>query len=305
MPKNSILLMTLVAACGGAAHQVPDDKPLISEAGDEPRPLGDAPDAAPPPAKRAPTPAKVVRPGLVGEMCLDKGAGRAALSLLIERQVGWSADPRELEHLAGHQAARPFTVLSARGKRAGTFGAVGPVDLGTESPALTGGYAGSPPCEDKDAAFAAACSEAQGKCGLAVASLAVDGETDAPRLATGAACVDKDRLYVDLDGDGVDETYKVAGFLDELKAPAQEVAPDGPPGKTTCTRAFSLPRLERGNDAKAFRSMDLLGIVDLDDDGHLELVMQYRYASVRTWAIYALDGERLTLVGEVTPWSPE
>jgi hypothetical protein len=35
--------------------------------------------------------------------------------------------------------------------------------------------------------------------------------------------------------------------------------------------------------------------------------MQYRYASVRTWGVYSADPTlgKLTLVGEVEPWSAE
>jgi hypothetical protein len=317
MAKATILPMFLVAAlaaaCGGGAQQLPDDKPLIAgSGGEDPLPVGERPagvpaEATPAKPKTAAAPAKVARPGLLGEMCLDRGAGRPALALLMSRQVGWSVDARDLEHLAQHQAQRPFVVLSGRGARAGIFEAIGPVDLGTEAPAMTGGYAGKPPCEDKDAAFAASCSEAQGKCGLAVASLAVDGDTDPPRLHTGAACVEGGKLLlVDLDGDGTNEAFAVSGFLDELRAPAAEVAAAAP-AKATCTPAFALPGLVRGKDAKAFRALDLLGVVDLDDDGRVEVVMQYRYASVRTWGIYSADEKlaRLTLVAEVEPWSAE
>jgi len=319
--KNLLAVAALalaLAACGGGAQQLPDDKPLIAEGGGgEPalaRPKGGAgagaSAAAPAPGK--PSVAPAVRQALVGEMCLERGAGRPALALLLARQVGWNGDPKELEHLAGRVGARPFTVLSARGARAGVFQAVGPVDLGTESPALTGGYAGKPPCEDKDAKAAAACSEAQAKCGLAVASLSADGADDAPKLRVGGACVQNDKLLlVDIDGDGVSEVFPVAGFLDELRAPAAEVAAagagDAAGAGSACTPSFSLPGLVRGKDAKAFRALDLLGVVDLDDDGRFELVVQYRYASLRSWGIYTADQtvQRLTLVGEVTPWSAD
>jgi hypothetical protein len=306
---RSAFLLVLASACGGGAQQLPDDKPLIAEGGAEPRPVKAAPrgaKATPVEKKEAPKP---VRQALVGEMCLDRGGGRPALALLLTRQVGWGNDPRELAHLASRMGARPFAVLSARGTRAGVFQAVGPVDLGTESPALTGGYAGKGPCEDAEAAFAAACSEAQAKCGLAVAALGVDGADEAPKLRAGGACLEKDGLLlVDIDGDGMAEAFPAAGFLDEVKAPANEVAAAPAAGaKSTCIPAFSLPKLVRGKDVKAFRALDLLGVVDLDDDGRFELVLQYRYASLRTWGVYAADPSlaRLTLVGEVTPWAAE
>jgi hypothetical protein len=301
----------LFGACGGGAQQLPDDKPLIAgSGGEDPLPVGEKPadaQATPPKPKGAVTPAKVARPGLLGEMCLDRGAGRPALALLMTRQVGWSVDARELEHLGQHQAQRPFVVLSGRGARAGIFEAIGPVDLGTAAPALTGGYAGKPPCEDKEASWSTACTEAQGKCGLAVASLAVDGDSEPPPLHTGTACVEGGKLLlVDLDGDGVNEAFPVSGFLDELRAPAAEVGAEVP-ARATCTPAFSLPGLVRGKDAKAFRALDLLGVVDLDDDGRVEVVMQYRYASVRTWGVYSADPTlgKLTLVAEVEPWAAD
>ena len=63
----------------------------------------------------------------------------------------------------------------------------------------------------------------------------------------------------------------------------------------------------RGKDAKAFRAMDLVAVVDIDDDGRNELIVQYRYAKVRTWGVYSPDPglTKLTLVGEVEPWSAE
>ena len=309
--------MAVLAGCGGGARQVPDDKPLVT-AGDGQGELGgtvgdaETAPAQPPPApapKAKPKVVPAIRQALVGEMCLERGNGRPALALLIARQVSWSADPGELDGLAPRVGARPFAVLSARGARAGIFASVGPVDLGTESPVLTGGYAGKPPCDDADKAFAKACTEAQEKCGLAVASLATDGADDAPKLRTGGACVeDGGTLRVDLDGDGMAEAFTVAGFLDELRAPAADLSASAPSAaKPACQPTFAVPGLVRGKDAKAFRALDLLGVVDLDDDGRVELVMQYRYASVRTWGIYAADasGGRLSLVAEVAPWSAD
>jgi len=306
------LVLGLHSGCGGGARTLPAEKPLTAgpaaKAGQVSGGKGGAA-AKPGASKPAVASRPAVRQALVGEMCPDRGAGRPALALLIARQVGWSADPEELDALAARVGARPFSVLSARGARAGVFQAVGPVDLGTESPVLTGGYAGKSPCEDADAARASACGEAQLQCGLAVASLAVDGADVPPKLRTGGACVEGDKiLRVDLDGDGLAEAFAVAGFLDELRAPAAEVdAAVASAAKATCTASFSLPLLVRGRDAKAFRALDLVGVVDLDDDGRLELVMQYRYASVRTWAIYTADQtvRRLALVAEVAPWSTE
>ncbi len=302
-------------ACGGGARTLPPlDEPGAGGAGE----VGGGAAAGGPedsgtvtvtgPAKAGTPPA--VRQALIGEMCPERGAGRPALALLVARQVGWSADPGELDTLAARVGARPFAVLAQSGTRAGVFDAVGPVDLGTEAPALTGGYAGKSPCEDPDAAVVAACKDAHAGCGLAVASLAPDGVDEAPPVRVGAACaVDEGKtLRVDIDGDGNPESFAIAGFLDELKAPASEVAATGAAAaKGECTPRFSLPGLVRGKDAKAFRALDLVGVVDLDEDGRFELVLQYRYAKVRTWAIYSADqtARRLALVAEVAPWAAE
>jgi hypothetical protein len=261
-----------------------------------------APDGRPAPG-HGPVAGPAVRQALVGEMCPERAGGRPALSLVSARQVGWSTDPEELDALARRSGARPFVVLSATGRRAGVFTGVGPVDLATELPTLTGGYAGQAPCDKEDAA----CLDAQGSCGLAVASLAVDGEAEAPPMTTGAACVDGGQLRVDLDGDGAAESFAITAFLDEVKAPADEVLAAATAGKLDCAPRFSAPALLRGKDAKAFRALDLLGVVDIDGDGRLELVMQYRYATVRTWAIYATEQHagRLELRAEVAPWSAE
>jgi hypothetical protein len=310
--QAAVAVLGILAGCGGGARALPD-KPLVAGPGAKAGQVqggAAAPGGKPgKPAGVKPVASPAVRQALVGEMCPDRGAGRPALAVLIARQVGWNADPAELEALARRVGSRPFSVLSVRGARAGVFEAVGPVDLGTESPVLTGGYAGKSPCEDADASVSAACGEAQVQCGLAVASLGVDGIDVPPKLRTGGACVEDGKLLrVDLDGDGLAEAFPLAGFLDELKAPAAELTAAAAPGaKPTCTPSFSLPLLVRGKDAKAFRALDLVGVVDLDDDGRLELVMQYRYASVRTWAIYASDQmvQRLAQVAEVAPWSAE
>jgi hypothetical protein len=62
-----------------------------------------------------------------------------------------------------------------------------------------------------------------------------------------------------------------------------------------------------GKDPKVFRSLDLIGVVDLDDDGRREIVLQYRYGAVRTWAIYAArqGAGRLKLAIETVPWEAE
>jgi hypothetical protein len=50
--------------------------------------------------------------------------------------------------------------------------------------------------------------------------------------------------------------------------------------------------------------VDLVGVLDLDGDGRLEIVLQYRYGEKRTWAIYGAPDTpmRLELLAEGEPW---
>jgi hypothetical protein len=269
---------------------------------------GTARPSANPPAPRIAEPVVVgpaPKQSLVAEMCEDRAEGRPALTILVSRQLEWQADPSELDAMATRVAARPFVVLSAKGGRAGVFEGVGTVDLATERPAVGGGYAGRAVCEDARTTLVdAACVEAQGRCGLAVGSLEVDGVDEAPALVTGGACLTDGVLTVDIDGDGRRESFPARAFLDELNAPATEVTSSGVADKNECTASFALPGLVKGKDAKAFRALDLYGVVDLDGDDRLEIVMQYRYANVRTLAIYSAptQASRLEMVAEVEPW---
>ena len=57
-------------------------------------------------------------------------------------------------------------------------------------------------------------------------------------------------------------------------------------------------------DPRDWKGLDLLGVVDLDDDGRPELIFAYHYADRHTWAIYSPQrtAAGLDLVGEGVPW---
>jgi hypothetical protein len=79
-------------------------------------------------------------------------------------------------------------------------------------------------------------------------------------------------LIADLDRDGADESYPIDGFRDQ-EAEAIEGAPyAGPP----CRRAFAVYRVAVGADV-----VDVLGAIDLDQDGHLELMIAFTPAGGR------------------------
>jgi hypothetical protein len=270
--------------------------------------------AAGPGPTRAPTAGAIavaggaVRPVLVGELCPDKGGGRAAILVLAARQVGWTVDADVLDGLVRRGGERAWAVLGYRGNRAGVFSALGAVDLGTALPTVTGGFAGHSVCDDGHGGTLKDCGAAQAGCGVAVASLLPDGGDEAPAVATGDACVDAGTLWIDIDSDGQREGFAAAAFLDELKAPADEVAAKAGAGAPeACAAAFAWSNLVTGRDPKAFRALDLVAVADLDDDGRREIVVQYRYGTVRTLAIYAAPqtSSRLVLAAEVAPWAGE
>jgi hypothetical protein len=160
-------------------------------------------------------------------------------------------------------------------------------------------------CQPADQAHPedAACVAAQARCGVALSWLDEDAE-DAPAPDVGGACVASGRIVVDIDADGVNEAFVIAEFLDDMRAPADEVSAAAKLAEAACTPAFSLPSLITGTDPRGFKGFDLLAVIDLDADGRRELVVQYRYAAARTWAIYAAPqtATRLELAAEAVPW---
>jgi hypothetical protein len=95
----------------------------------------------------------------------------------------------------------------------------------------------------------------------------------------------------------------VAQFLDPVREPADEVSSVAR-GSQACDPAFGVRHALPPGDPKHWGGLDVVGVVDLDDDGRFEVIAAYHYADRRTWAIYsALDtAARLDLVGEALPW---
>jgi len=292
------LFCLALAACG------PRVKPAMLEP-DEPQPA----------VKPRAAPLSPGRGVLIGEMCPEGAAGRPAVAPLLMRGVGWTADAENVGATLD-RSVHAFAVLGFDGKRAGVFEVLGSADAGLPEDVAIGGYVGRGPCvpytDEGGAPADAACVKATKGCGLAVAAIDTtrSADSDVPDLRAGGACVSGDALVVDVDGDGAPESFSIAGFLDPVRAPADEVVA-APVVGPSCTPRFAIhghvikPSPEDGPDDPRYHvTIDVLGVVDLDADGRHELVLAYRYPEGRTFAVYSAlrQSGRLELVGEAVPW---
>lgn len=283
--------------------------------------IGCAPSFRPPAPPDEPTPGiKVERPHvapanpgnetMVAEICPNGAGGRAGIAPVVVRTVGWSDNATDLDNMIERGAVPRFGVYGVDGKLAGAFDTMG---LDEGAPVATGTYAGGAPCS-ADAGKGnprtddGACAKAFNGCGLAVAMLArPDDPPEVPQLPTGGACLSGDALAVDIDGDGVPEQFPVAQILDGIRGPASEWTANAAIG-AKCTPSFQLynVRLEqvaKGKvDEKATVWMDLLGVVDLDNDGKKELVIALRFPTVRSIVVFGTTDipQRLQLLGEAS-----
>jgi hypothetical protein len=290
----------LLAACGPHVH------PEANE------PDSDAPAVV---APKHPT-ASPARNVLVGEMCPEGADGRPGVAPLFLRSVGWSADADDVGD-ALERSAHAFAVLGVDGTRAGVFEVLGATDVGGDADVAIGSYSGRTPCapksDDGTALADDACTAATSGCAVAVASLDdASGDDEAPDVSTGGACVSGDAIQVDIDGDGAMESFPLAGFIDSVRAPAEEVLA-APQVGASCTPTFAVYGLaivpepedpSAPDDPRYHVNIDLDGVVDLDGDGRQELIVSYRYEEGRTVVIYSAQQQagRLELVGEAVPW---
>jgi hypothetical protein len=294
-----LFLLVVLAACG------PRVRPDRAEE-KEPPPRTTRPATEPAPGREV----------LIGEMCPDGAGGRPAVAPLLVRAVGWSDDAGDVGAQL-ERNARAFAVLGVDGRRAGVFEVLGAADVGLPAEVAIGSYAGRAPCapysDEGGAAEDPACKKATRGCGLAVASIdRVSAETgEAPEIATGGGCVSGDSLVVDVDGDGAAESFPLAGFVDPVRAPAEEVLA-APVVSPSCTPRFAIyeqvvkPPPEKGvaDDPRYHVTLDVIGVADLDGDGRHEIVVTFRYPEGRTVAVYSAlrQSGRLDLVGEAVPW---
>jgi hypothetical protein len=262
--------------------------------------------------ERAPKPQTVGRQVVVGELCPQSAAGRPAVAPLLMHTSQWTDAPAEVTNAVERGSVPRFVAFGVDGKIAGVFDTLGLADLSLGQSVAAGTYVGGAPCTSDAGGGQRAedprCASATNGCGLAVAELTrPDDPPETPRFQTGGACVSGDALAVDLDGDGVAESFPLSGVLDGIRGPAQEwSANQNLPA--TCAPKFVAygiklaPEAEPGRapDAKAVVMLDLLGVVDLDGDGRKELVIALRFPTVRTVVVYGATSspQRLELVGE-------
>jgi hypothetical protein len=256
---------------------------------------------------------------VVGEMCPQGAGGRPAVAPLVMRGVGWSDTATEIAATVERGQVPRFHVFGVDGKAAGTFEALGMVEVGIAQPVATGTYVGASPCTSGSAQATDAraedpkCGQVTKGCGIAVGEItAPDDPPHAPAFTIGAACLIGNELAVDIDGDGKLEQFPIAGALDGIRGPAAEwtaSATAAPVGVAACKPTFQVydmklapePRPGKSPD-KGLVVVDLLGVVDLDADGRRELIVAMRFPNVRSIVVYTSTAspQRLELAGEAT-----
>ena len=252
---------------------------------------------------------------VVGEMCPQGAGGRPAVAPLIMRGVGWTDTATEVASTVERGQVPRFTVFGVDGKSAGTFEALGMVEVGISQQVATGTYVGASPCtyggtKATDArAEEPKCGPATRGCGIAVGEItAPDDPPHAVTFTTGGACISGNEIAVDIDGDGTIESFPIAGALDGIRAPAAEWTASAT-ATATCKPTYQLYDMKLAPEArpkhpaeKAMVTIDVLGVVDLDADGRRELILAMRFPTVRTIVVYTSTSspQRLELAGEAT-----
>lgn len=238
---------------------------------------------------------------MIGEYCFNnlKERKMRLFPRFVARRDGWSGDEaRVLAPLL--REGQDFTVIGIEGQAIGTY---------LSSPDVTDGFVGTMAyrgglgtCSSAPQTGDAACLRA-GACGIAVAEVPGDDFVlAAPEDTATTSCVADGQLIADLDGDGKDEAFDLADFIDgDIGAPGFELGDDGAAlapdvrgelytGKG-CTQRFATYQLKVDDSAQ----VDVLGVLDLDSDGKRELVIALRAGSFRMVAVYRAreEGTRL------------
>ena len=267
--------------------------------------------------ERAPKKVKLAsgREVVIGEMCPQAAAGRPAIAPLLQRSTQWVDTAGEVSATVERGATPRYVVFGVDGKVAGVFDTIGLADIAPQQSVASGTYVGGLPCtadagKGQPRVEDPKCSAATGGCGLAVAEITrPDDPPTTPAYQTAGACLSGDALAVDIDGDGAIESFPLKGVLDGIRGPAQEWTA-GPLAKAACKPTFTLydiklvPEADPGKqpDPKATVTLDVLGVIDVDNDGRKDLVLALRFPTVRTVVVYSAtsSAQRLDLVGEAT-----
>jgi hypothetical protein len=251
---------------------------------------------------------------VIGEMCPQAAAGRPAVAPLVMRGTAWTDTASEVNSVIERGSVPRFTVFAVDGKVAGVFDTLGTADIGLAQTVASGTYVGALPCTS-DAGGGTRiedpkCGPATRGCGIAVGEL---GRSDDPpatgAYATGGACISGDSLAVDIDGDGVMESFPLVSALDGIRSPADEWTA-GPTAGAACKPTFQLydvrlvppPDPGKAPDTKNLVTLAVLAVVDVDGDGRKELILSLDFPTVRTIVVYTSTGspQRLELAGEGT-----
>ena len=239
---------------------------------------------------------------IVGEICPQGAGGRPAIAPIAMHEVGWSDAELDLDNAIERGSVQRFGVYGVDGKLAGAFDTLGLADIAPGVAVASGTYVGGPPCSSGGGAGGQrmpepACGPIATGCGLAVGILGrPDNPPESPVLATGGACLQGgDSLAVDIDGDGSMELFPLASLLDGARGPAQEWTA-APVVGASCTPSFTLFGVALTPEAQ----LSVMGVLDLDGDGRVEVVVALQFPTVRTIAIYTATGspQRLELAGE-------
>ncbi len=258
---------------------------------------------------------------VIGEMCPDGAGGRPAVAPLVMRGIGWTDNAIEVGRAVERGSVPRFAVFGIDGGVAGTFDTLGIVDVGLRQHVATGTYVGSAPCTSAAIAKPTSgpvalrtpepkCDAATRGCGVAVGELINPGDPPhVPRYEIGGACRVADQIVIDVDGDGQVESFPIAGVLDGIRGPAAEwIGTKG--AAQACRPSFQLydiqlPRAAdpgKAADKKSAVAFDVLGVLDLDGDGRRDLVLAFKFPTVRSLVVYTSSAAalRLELAGEAT-----
>jgi hypothetical protein len=299
-----VALLGAVAASGCGPAVRPDRPP------DSPTPIVKAP------LRRAA--ATSGRQIMLGEMCPQGAAGRPAVNPIAMRTSTWTDNDTELANVIERGGVARFTVLGIDGKVAGAFDTLGLADIGTGQSVASGTYVGAGPCTSDAGKGQRAedpkCRPATGGCGIALGEL---GRPDEPPhtigFKAGGACLSGDALAVDIDGDNKPESFPFAGVLDSVRSPSQEWSA-APTASAACKPEFHVYSVKLVPQAEPGRPLDpkliekqtvilhVLGVVDVDGDGRMEVILELEFSTVKTILIYTAAGtaQRLELAGENT-----
>jgi hypothetical protein len=267
--------------------------------------------------ERLAKPVKGGRQIVIGEMCPQGAAGRPAIAPLMMRGAVWNDTAADVANVIERGEVPRFAVLGVDGKSAGVFETLGMMEVGVGQSVASGSYVGASPCTS-DAGKGARteepkCGVAMAGCGLAIGELGrTDDPPPIPTFATGGACLSGDAIAVDIDGDGKVESFPLGGVLDGVRSPAEEWSA-APTAGAACKPSYQLydvrllpqPDSNKPVDPKHTVKLAVLGIVDVDNDGRREVVLQLEFPTIRTIVVYTATGspQRLELAGEGQPFT--